>query len=260
MPGEVTPAPKKGPWQAKRDPKSWPSSKVALLPERKQDWVYARAQYEAGVKSVAQIAREIGVGPTSVFAHASNEHWVRDREVLAKKEVEIKATLQQEAEERVVVERQRAERVNAEMQATILVTHRADIRRARALTMRLFSELEQMMDELPELSELGELLRSEDDRGRDRLNDAYRKVLSLPDRVDVNKKLSEALKVQLQLERQAFGIQGALEDPEIQLETRVGTSEIDTILSKFDLVMKKKSDSPKSSQILGEVIDVPTLN
>ena len=43
----------------------------------------------------------------------------------------------------------------------------------------------------------------------------------------------------------------------------MGTSEIDTILSKFDLVMRKKTEkngSDSKSQILGEVIDVPTLN
>ena len=228
--------------------------------------MYARAQYEAGIKSIALIAKEIGVGPTTVVGRISNEHWTRDRDALAKKEIEVKASLEVAKVEKLEVEKARAERVNAEMQALTLVAHRADIRRARALTMRLFQELEQMMDKLPELANLGELLRSEDDKGRDRLNDAYMKVLSLPDRVDVNKKLSEALKVQLQLERQAFGIQGALEDPEVQLETRVGKSEIDTILDKFDLVMRKKTESSgpngldSKNQVLGEVIDVPTLN
>lgn len=252
----------RGAYQAKRDPKSYPSSKIALIPGRQQDWVYARAQYEAGIKSVALIAKEIGVGTTSVFAHASNEHWVRDREVLAKKEIEIKASLEQEASQRLAVEQVRAERVNAEMQALTLVTHRTDIKRARQITMRLFKELEEMLDNLPALESLGEILRAEDDKGRDKQNDAYRRAISLGDRVDINKKLSEALKVQLQLERQAFGIQGALEDPELSTESKVGASEIDTILGKFDLVMKRKGtvSSGGTSSILGEVIDVPTLN
>lgn len=253
----------RGPWQAPRKPGTYPSSKIALLPGRQQDWVYARAQYELGIKSVALIAREIGVSTSAVFSHAGNENWVRDREVLAKKEIEVKATLQQEASERLELEKVRAERVNAEMQALTLVNHRADIRRARLITMKLFKELEEMMDNLPALEALGEILRVEDDKGRDKQNDAYMRAISLGDRVDINKKLSEALKVQLQLERQAFGIQGALEDPEVQDAPRVGASEIDKILGKFDLVMKKKgsvSSGGTSSPLLGEVIDVPTLN
>jgi hypothetical protein len=253
----------KGPFSAPRDPKSYTTTKKAIIPERQQDWAYARAQYEAGIKTVRLIADEIGVSTPAVYARSGNEGWTRDAAGVAKHAVEVRASIEVAKTEKLEVERVRAERVNAEMQAQILVKHRTDIHRARAITMRLFKELEDVMDSLPDLEHLGELLRSENERGQDKLNDVYRAILALPDRVDVNKKLSEALKVQLQLERQAFGIVGALEDPEAPTAPQVGQSDIDKILGKFDLVIRKKSPpnlNSSSEQVLGEIIDVSPGN
>lgn len=59
----------------------------------------------------------------------------------------------------------------------------------------------------PELfAEIAEILAAPDDRGQDRLNEAYRKAISLPQRIDGVKKLAETLKTLIGLERQAFGI------------------------------------------------------
>ena len=245
--------------RTKRSARPNTSSKKALLPDKQQDWEYARAQYEAGIKSVRVIADEIGVTPVTVYARSGNEGWVRNTQALEQKKVEYKIALEAERAQELVIQRDKAERVNAEMQAIVLVKHRTDISRARTITMRLFKELEDMMDNLPELRSLGEIMRNEDDKGKDKLNDAYQKILSLGDRTDITKKLSEALKVQLQLERQAFGIIGALEDPETPQVPQAGKSEIETILGKFDLVLQKKgaAEPSASSPILGDdVTDV----
>jgi len=76
--------------------------------------------------------------------------------------------------------------VNANVQAvaTIRLAHRRDIQRARKITNALLDELEQMADAdtVAYLQELGEMLRSPDDNGMDKLNDLYQKVISLPER------------------------------------------------------------------------------
>ena len=74
--------------------------------------------------------------------------------------------------------------------------------------MRLFDELEHQVgvENAENLEKLGELLRSEDDKGRDALNDIYQKIISMPGRVKSMKDLSDTLKTLIALERQAFGL------------------------------------------------------
>lgn len=248
----------RGPYTAKpKQRHDYPTSRVALLPQYARDWVYARSQYEAGIKSAKLVSEEIGVSVTSFFARASNEGWTKNPEARTQHLVELKVAQDLKDEARLVIERSKAERVNAEMQARILIEHRRDVRRARTLTQRLFSELEALMDQEENLDALGELLRSEDENGKDRLNSMYRKIIDLPSRVDINLKLSSALKNQVLLERQAFGIVGALEDPERPPDTTPGQSDIDKILGKFDLVMRRKGTADAAVHTLGEVVDVP---
>lgn len=252
------PAERRGPYAAPRAPRNYPTSKVALLTDHARDWVYARAQYEAGIKAAKLIADEIGVSMTSFFSRASNEGWTKNPEARAQYMTELKVAQDLKDSEKLAIERNRAERVNAEMQARVLIEHRKDVRRARTLTQALMEELEGLMgNEIP-LRELGELMRDPDENGKDKLAAMYQKIIDLPSRVDINLKLSSALKNQILLERQAFGINGALEDPEKADVPQAGRSELDTILNKFDLVIKKKGTASPSSapHILGEIIDV----
>ena len=106
-----------------------------------------------------------------------------------------------------VSERQIVE-VNAEAIATIKLAHRKDIHRKRAIVARLMDELEAQVG--PEnaalLANLGEMMRSPDDAGQDKLNDLYRKIISLPERAKTAKTLAETLRITVDMERQAFGM------------------------------------------------------
>ncbi|WP_428991992.1 hypothetical protein [Delftia acidovorans] len=94
---------------------------------------------------------------------------------------------------------------NAQAVATIRLAHRRDIQRARKITNALLDELEQMADAdtVAYLQELGEMLRSPDDNGMDKLNDLYQKVISLPERSKTMKVLAESLRIVVDMERQA---------------------------------------------------------
>ena len=74
--------------------------------------------------------------------------------------------------------------------------------------MALLEELEAMVgrDTAELMYQLGDLMRSPDDKGMDRLNDLYRKIISLPERAKTMKDLGESLRVLVALERQAFGL------------------------------------------------------
>lgn len=92
--------------------------------------------------------------------------------------------------------------------ATVKLAHRHDIHRNRAIVARLMDELEEQVG--PEnaalLADLGEMMRSPDDAGQDKLNDLYRKVISLPERAKTAKTLAETLRITVDMERQAFGM------------------------------------------------------
>ena len=74
--------------------------------------------------------------------------------------------------------------------------------------MALLEELERQTgaENVALLEQMGELMRREDDKGVDKLNDLYTKVIALPGRIDGMKKLTESLKGLIALEREAYGI------------------------------------------------------
>ena len=104
-----------------------------------------------------------------------------------------------------VAERQLIE-VNAQAVADVRLAHRRDIHRARRLANALLEELEKQTGQVPELQELGELLRNPDERGTDKLNDLYQAIISLPERSKTMKVLADSLRITVDMERQAFGM------------------------------------------------------
>ncbi len=94
--------------------------------------------------------------------------------------------------------------------AEVRISQRADIKRARGIVANLMIELEGQTggDTAALLEELGELMRNPDDKGMDKLNDLYQKVISLPGRAKTMKDLGESLRVLVGLEREAYGMNG----------------------------------------------------
>jgi hypothetical protein len=101
--------------------------------------------------------------------------------------------------------------------AAIRLAHRGDITRMRSLVIRLLAECEAEAADPAVFESLGELLRNPDERGQDKLNEAYHKAISLPQRIKGVKELAEALRVLIALEREAYGI-GVEEKPKTPLE------------------------------------------
>lgn len=175
------------------------------------DWAAIELDYRAGIKSLRQIAGEHGLTDGAVRKRAKRDGWDRDLsariqlkadELVRKEAVRAEVRAERAATERQVVE------ANALAVADVRLAHRRDIQKANAITMALFRELEgQTGEEAVELlAQLGELLRCEDDKGIDKLNDLYRKAISLPERARTLKTLTDALKTGVELQRQAFGM------------------------------------------------------
>ena len=115
-----------------------------------------------------------------------------------------KVTPQPAVPERQVIED------NATQIASVRISHRKDIARARSVAANLLTELELQTgpDAAAMLADLGELMRSPDDKGQDKLAEIYQKVISLPGRVKTMKDLGDSMRVLIGLEREAYGIEG----------------------------------------------------
>jgi hypothetical protein len=173
------------------------------------DWERIEADYRAGVLSVREIAAAQGITHGAVNKRAKRDGWERDLSakikakadaLVSKREVSTQVSTEKADTDRAIVE------ANAEVIASVRLAHRKDISRSRALAMALLGELESQTENIDLFEQLGEMLRSPDDKGLDRLNDLYQKVISMPGRIDGIKKLSETLKNLIGLEREAYGL------------------------------------------------------
>lgn len=184
----------------------------------KPDWEAIESAYRAGVLSVRELAGKYGISHQAISKRAKKDGWERDlkAKVQAKADALVakREVARQVATESIISERQLIE-ATAEVIATVRMEHRGDIRRARELTNTLFDELAGECGDVAALEQLGELMRREDDKGMDKLNDLYHKIISLPSRVKSMKDLSDSLKTLIGLEREAYSIENKAETKEV---------------------------------------------
>jgi len=183
----------------------------------KPDWEAIESAYRAGLMSLREIASQHNISEGAIRKRAKRDDWSRDlqakiqeraEDLVRKKEVRKQVRSEGSFSERVLIE------ATAEVIATVRMEHRGDIRRARELTNTLFDELAGECGDVAALEQLGEMMRSPDDKGMDKLNDLYHKIISLPSRVKSMKDLSDSLKTLIGLEREAYSIENKAEAKE----------------------------------------------
>lgn len=188
-----------------------------MAARKRVDYGRIEAGWRAGLQSPHQLAAIYTKDTGESLSHAAiikhfRKHGIpRDlsAKIMAKSDAMVTEAM---VTEKVTPETIRRDRDIVDDASAVLtnirLAHRHDIRRARTLTNALLSELEQQTDPntLAMLRELGELLRSEDDSGQDRRNDLYQKVISLSERSKTLKTLADSLRVMVDMERTAFGM------------------------------------------------------
>jgi len=173
------------------------------------DWEAIESAYRAGLMSLREIASHHSISEGAIRKRAKRDDWSRDLQakvkersddLVRKAEVRKKVRTENVLSERVLIES------TAEVIANIRMEHRGDIGRARFIANSLFDELGAECSDIAALQKLGDLMLAPDENGRDKLNELYRSVISMPERVKAVKALSETLKHLIGLERQAYGI------------------------------------------------------
>lgn len=156
------------------------------------------------------IAAQYGTTHTSIRKKAKELGWTRDLEGKIKARVlhlvSKSAVSTIDSTERAATEQQIVE-ANADLQKNLILSHRADIRAARAVAVGLLDELRELGKHRIDFTLLGEEMENPDKSGRDRKAEQFQAVVSFAGRVDSTKKLAETFKTLVGLEREAFGIE-----------------------------------------------------
>jgi len=183
------------------------------MAERKQvDWESVERDYSAGLLSLREIAAKYDTKESSIRYKANQNDWSRDlskkieqktNEKLRKIELRTELRSEKAISEKEIIE------ASAQAIVNVKLEHRGDIRKSKRIVNSLFDELELTTDNRELFEQLGEILRNESDSGQDKLNDIYKKVISMPQRIDGVKKLTDALKTMIGLEREAYDITAA---------------------------------------------------
>lgn len=194
------------------------------------DWDAIERQYRLGQKTAQQLAGEFKVAVSSITRRAKSHGWVMDKS----KDVEAttNSLLIQNASGNAnpnATPSAAEIKVAAQTNANVVLEHRSGLKRLRELRDKLLKEVEIVTDNRELFEQLGELLDESgpDANGtwrRDRLNELYRKVISLTERVDNAKKIAEIDEKIRKGEREAFGIDKGEEK----------TSEVDELLKRIN--------------------------
>lgn len=197
------------------------------------DWERIELDYRAGIKTLRQIAEENGISHVAVNKRAKKDGWERDlsAKINAKADALVtKAMVTSVVTSEAKIAEKQVVDVAAQAVADVRLAHRKDIHRARRVTNSLLDELEKATDPdtLAMLNELGEIMANPDEKtGRDRLNEIYQAVISLPERSKTMKVLAESLQKLVDMERTAFNMDKDASkeaDPLAALLTRIASS------------------------------------
>jgi len=175
------------------------------------DWLQIEADYCIGMLSLREIvAKHPGTNTMMISRRRNAEGWerqtYRERIKARAEDIVSRRSVTEEAENVTDVTKELMIEVAAKNQADLILQHRKLIPRFKKMVEDLLDELEIQTKNPVLFEELGEILEKPDDRGVDKLNAMYQKVISTPGRVGSLKQLAETLKILINLERQAFGL------------------------------------------------------
>lgn len=236
----------------------------AHMPSRAGDWVWAKIQYELGIMPVKTIAANIGVKPGSMSCRALKEKWKRVPKLMEKVKQERKILVAKKESSLKQIYEMEVIQITAAMQSAALTSHRKDIDKARKMAAKLLDELESVSGDPQLMHNLCEMIANPQNAGEDKLREAFNRAISLGERSNTLAKLGGTIKVLIALERQALGIEGALEDPEAKRPQNEVVKGLDKIMDKFNAVLALQApppepapDAAKATEI---IIDVSPVN
>ncbi|WP_223466226.1 hypothetical protein [Pseudomonas sp. GL-RE-26] len=194
---------------------------------KQPDWEAIERAYRAGALSIRTIAERNGISDTAIRKKAKASGWVRDLSEQVRKEVRNKLVRGEVRDGQCANPERDAEIVEeaAEEGATVVRSHRRDIRKASNLANLLMDDLLTTIQQRESIENAIEEETKEDSSGIRR--GAMLAAVGLPSNAKTLFQLSSAMKNLQVLERQAFN-----------LDDKEQSSDVDELSSLMDELSK----------------------
>lgn len=177
------------------------------------DWELIERAYRAGIKTLRQIGEEFGVSHTAINKKAKELGWTRDLTEKIQQRAQslvTKAEVSKVVSSSVSKERQLsdAETVSAysDIVANIDMTQRSDVKMAMDTSRQMLVELASLSR--PEVMSVLEWMAENFDESngpfKDKANELYRYIISLPGRIKMAKELAATHGVYVPLQRKIY--------------------------------------------------------
>jgi hypothetical protein len=195
---------------------------------KQPDWEAIERAYRAGALSIRTIADRNGISDTAIRKKAKASGWVRDLSEQVRKEVRNKLVRGEVRDGQCANPERDAEIVEeaAEEGATVVRSHRRDIRKASNLANLLMDDLLTTIQQRESIEDTIEDETRDDSNGMRRAN--MLGAVSLPSNAKTLFQLSSAMKNLQVLERQAFN-----------LDDKEQSSDVDELSSLMDELSKE---------------------
>jgi hypothetical protein len=181
------------------------------------DWDQVAIEIRAGILTDRQIGEKHGRSHGAIQQYAKKHGIERNLTSRIQQRTETKlakAVLAKEtSQELAKLTQEQTIELASEVTATIVIRQQGRIARHLHVSEALLAELESQTIHADLYEKLGEMMYKPDEKGVDKLNDLYRKVITTSSRIDSHKKAVETEKTLIGLERQAFNIVDAAVEP-----------------------------------------------
>lgn len=188
------------------------------------DWDAIERVYRTNTLSNRELGSAYGISETAIRKRAKKYGWTRDLEQRVRERSE-ELVRQHEVREALAgrgtvppaitrdinTPEDMAVEIGAAATANIKLSHKRGAVRMRAFADQLMDEVQQSLGSQDALREVAEVLAAVNDTTPEKLMEVMQRVVSLPGRVDTLKKLAEAVKIVYGLEREAWGMDKAVE-------------------------------------------------
>jgi len=160
---------------------------------RRADWEAIERDYRTGKYTLRELEAKHGVFNSSIARKAKECEWSKDLSAAirqatnAKLDSALVSTIANQNAQDVSITIAAA----AAASADVILGHRKGLQRIAAIKSKMLDQIEQAAQNMPDLTAVIEMVRSPDDKGIDRANDALKKAMGRSALVDDLKKLAD---------------------------------------------------------------------
>lgn len=182
--------------------------KAAPKKKRKTDWDAVERDYRTGQFTSRELAEKYQVSFSLIARNAKKHGWTQDLATAIRQATNAKLIDDLVSREVHGASQKVHNTIEAaaDVNVGVILGHRIGLKRITGIKEILLDQIEQAAENMADLADVIEMVRTPDENGIDRANDALRKVLGRSALVDDLKKLADVDEKVRKGEREAFNI------------------------------------------------------